>query len=141
MTAPMPDGTYAEKAIKKALSEAEIKPEHIDLICAHGTGTPLNDDAESAIIGRIFENKIPPVTALKSWIGHGAAACGALELAISIICQRNNFMPYIKNLENPCNDSINFIKNSIDRIFDYMLLLNFGFGGQNSALVIQSYKD
>ena len=140
MTAPRPEGIQAEKAIRTALAEAGVMPDNIGLISSHGTGTPLNDDAEADIIERIFKDKKPHVTAIKSWIGHCAAACGALELAVCLICMRNNFIPGIRNLDEPCNKNLNFVRKHENIIFDNVLLENFGFGGQNSALIIKSYN-
>ncbi len=138
MTAPEPSGKWGEKAIYAAMDESEISPDNIDIISTHGTGTPLNDDMESNIVARIFGDMNPPVISLKSWIGHVAAACGALELAICLSCMREDYLPRIRNLEEPCNDNINFVRNSKEHSIKTALLENFGFGGQNSALIIKA---
>jgi len=76
------------------------------------------------------------VIALKSWIGHVSAACGALELAIFLACMQNNYLPEIRNLEVPCHDGIHFVRKGQSCDFHSGLIENFGFGGQNGALVV-----
>lgn len=138
-TAPDPEGKWEEKSVRSALKEAEISPSQVKVISAHGTGTPLNDDMESELIDRIFGNYKPFVIALKSWIGHLTPACGAMELAICIILMKNNYLPEIRNLIEPCHKSVNFVQKAIDHSFDIVMLENFGFGGQNSTLVVRKW--
>ncbi len=140
MTAPEPSGKWGEKALHGALTEAELSPDQIDLVSTHGTSTLLNDEVESEIIGRIFKDTGTPVIALKSWIGHAAAACGAMELAISLTCMQENYLPQIRNLNDPCHDKINFVHSAEERKANTLLLENFGFGGQNSALIVKTWK-
>ncbi len=141
MTAPRPDGKWAEKAVIAALKEADTTPDEIDLISAHGTGTKLNDAMESNLIERIFSDKNPHVIALKSWIGHLASSCGAVELGISLSCLENGYWPEVRNLSETCNQNVNFIKTPISFSPESILLENFGFGGQNTALVIKKWKN
>ena len=137
MTAPHPQGIWEEKALIQALKDSDLNSEEIEIISAHGTGTNLNDVMESNLIQKLFGNK-PFVIALKSWIGHLASACGAVELAISIGLLKNNYLPRIRNLKLLCNENINYV---IKDIYNYsgktMLIENFGFGGQNAALIIK----
>jgi 3-oxoacyl-[acyl-carrier-protein] synthase II len=139
MTAPDPDGKWGEKAIRGALKEAGLLPDQIDAISAHGTGTPLNDAMEASLIDRIYGEHKPCVIALKSWIGHIAAACGAVELAVCLTCLKNNYLPAIRNLKEPCHEKINFVQTNTDACPGTMMMENFGFGGQNSALVIKKW--
>jgi 3-oxoacyl-[acyl-carrier-protein] synthase II len=81
------------------------------------------------------------VISLKSWIGHLAAACGAVETAIALFCMRGGFIPAIRNLEKPCHAGINLIAKSIETEADSAMVQSFGFGGQNSALVIRKWKN
>jgi len=74
MTAPEPGGIWAERAMNGALWEAELAPSDIDVISSHGTGTLLNDSMEADLIDRAYGEKPPFIIALKSWIGHIAAA-------------------------------------------------------------------
>ena len=140
MTAPRPDGKYGEKAVTAALAEAGLSPSQIDVVSSHGTGTILNDEMEADLIHRIYGSHRPLVIALKSWIGHLAAACGAVELAICLACLEHGFFPGIRNLESPCRDDIRWARESLSISPSTLVLENFGFGGQNCALVIKSWK-
>jgi 3-oxoacyl-[acyl-carrier-protein] synthase II len=140
MTAPHPEGLYARQAVLKALEEACLKDHDIEVIVAHGTGTQLNDQVEVKIIAHLFASVKPRVIALKSWTGHLAAACGAAELAICLSCMQYNYLPEIKNLSHPCHQSINFVKASVTVPFNTVLLENFGFGGQNCAIIVSTFK-
>jgi 3-oxoacyl-[acyl-carrier-protein] synthase II len=141
MTAPAPDGRWAEAAVRAALKEAELTPSRVDVVSAHGTGTPLNDAMEADLIQRVYGGRQPWVIALKSWIGHLAAACGAVELAIGLACMEHGTLPEIRNLKQPCLEGINFVQAAKTLATHTMLLENFGFGGQNSALVVRLWKD
>ncbi len=137
MTAPQPEGIWAEKAVRAALAEANMTPRQIEILSAHGTGTPLNDDVEANLIERLFRGTGPQVLALKSWIGHLASACGAVELALCLIALQTGVWPHIRNLETPCNPAINYRVAAIDLKKGPLVIQNFGFGGQNAALVIR----
>ena len=144
MTAPHPDGHYAEQAVRAALSEAGMRPDEIDLISAHGTSTPLNDQMEAGMIDRVFyakeSSRNPVVTAIKSWIGHCSAAAGAVELGILIALHRNGLIPPIRNFSKPCNANIDYVTELSTPTGNNILLENFGFGGQNSALVLRIWQ-
>lgn len=140
MTAPRPDGKWAEKAVTGALKEAGVAPSDIDLISPHGTGTQLNDAMEADLIERLFPHH-PHVIALKSWMGHIASSCGAVELGIVLSCLETNYWPQVKNLTQTCNETVNFVKKPVSLSPETILLENFGFGGQNAALVIKKWND
>ncbi|PID28269.1 MAG: 3-oxoacyl-ACP synthase [Candidatus Cloacimonadota bacterium] len=139
MTDPRPDGKFAAEAVKNALMEADLKPEEIDLIHAHGTGTLKNDETEAKVIKQIFGKSSPPVTALKSWTGHLSAACGAMETAVMIDFMNNCKIPAVRNLVHSLDEEIDFAKKSRKAALNRILLENFGFGGQNCALIIKKY--
>jgi len=124
MTAPEPGGIWAERAVNAALREAELAPFDIDVISSHGTGTLLNDTMEADLINRVYDKKNPFIIALKSWIGHIAAACGALELALCLACMKYSYLPKIRNLDKPCHAGLNFVREgrrcSIDNNFSFM---------------------
>jgi 3-oxoacyl-[acyl-carrier-protein] synthase II len=137
MTAPESTGKWRRLAVLSALQEAEMSPSQIDVISTHGTGTLLNDEGEANLIDNIYIGCQPQVIALKSWIGHAASACGAMELAISLICMQENYVPEIRNLRDPCSEKIDFVRNGGTSAFETCVVENFGFGGQNSALVVR----
>jgi 3-oxoacyl-[acyl-carrier-protein] synthase II len=141
MTAPHPDGIWEEKAVRAALADARMFPENIDLISAHGTGTPINDNMEAGMIARVFGKSTPPVIALKSRIGHLASACGSVELAICTGLINTGWIPGIPNLTDPCRKDIRFAKVDLSLKIKAVLLENFGFGGQNAAVVVKKWTD
>jgi len=138
MTAPRPDGFYAEKAVRKALDEAGLT-DHVALVSAHGTGTSLNDRMEEELLGRVFQGQRPPVTSFKSWTGHLASACGAVELALCLACARAGWFPGIRNLGPSIHRAVDFMTGARQLYPSSILLQNFGFGGQNSALVVKPW--
>ena len=140
MTSPEPEGKWAEIAVRSALNDAKVTPFQIDAVSAHGTGTILNDAMEAELIARIFSAKKPYILALKSWIGHLAAACGAVELSLALICMANDHLPEARNLVDPCHQDLNFVRKSKIAPINIMLLENFGFGGQNSAIVVKKWS-
>ncbi len=140
MTAPQPDGQWAEQAVRNAIEEAGIAPEAVEMISTHGTGTPLNDEVEAALLRRIFASTQPTIIALKSWIGHLASACGAVELAMCLCALETGLWPHVRNLETPCNTGLNFLLSNTTAEPSALLLQNFGFGGQNAALVVRRWK-
>jgi 3-oxoacyl-[acyl-carrier-protein] synthase II len=137
MTAPDRDGQRGKITVVSALKEARVTPSQIDMISTHGTGTILNDEREANLIHDIYTGCKPRVIAFKSWIGHTASACGALELALSLVCMKEGYLPEIRNMEEPCRKEINFVRNGGVFSFGTCIIENFGFGGQNSALVVK----
>lgn len=141
MTAPDPSGRWAEAAVRSALNESGMASARVDVVCAHGTGTVLNDAMEADLIARVFGEHRPMVTALKSRIGHLAAACGAVELSIGLACMEHGYVPEIRHLEEPCRAGIDFVLAPRSAPVSTMLIQNFGFGGQNSALVVNKWEN
>ncbi len=140
MTAPEPCGKWPEAAVVEALNEAQRSPDEIDVVSAHGTGTFLNDEMEATLIDRLYTKNRPKVLALKSWIGHISAACGAVELAVLLGCLKEGYLPEIRNLKEPCHDRVNFVRQETNDSPNTIVIENFGFGGQNSALVIRKWN-
>ena len=140
MTAPDVKGIYAEKVVRAALLEAAVETDKVDLISAHGTGTQLNDEMEANMLERVFEKKSPLITSFKSRFGHLSAACGAMELAAVLTCLQSDQVPGIPHLETTCNSKLNIAKENRSLRANTVLLENFGFGGQNSALVVKRWS-
>lgn len=137
MTAPEKGVEKGKFAVMSALREAGLSPSEVEVISAHGTSTLLNDEREAHLIADTYGKNTPRVIAPKSWTGHASAACGALELAFLIVCMREKYLPKIRNLEDPCRSDVHFVTESQHFSFRTALIENFGFGGQNSALVIR----
>ncbi|SMD00162.1 3-oxoacyl-[acyl-carrier-protein] synthase II [Desulfocicer vacuolatum DSM 3385] len=141
MTAPESSGIWMEKAVKKALTQAELPPDKIDVVSTHGTGTQLNDAMETALMERLFVKKSPRIIALKSWIGHLSTACGVVELSICLSLMKKGILPAIRNLKDPSSPYLDFMTESRETFFNTLLLQNFGFGGQNAALVVKKWRE
>lgn len=141
MTAPESSGIWMEKAVQKALTQAELSFDKIDVVSSHGTGTQLNDAMETALMERMFAQKSPQIIALKSWIGHLSTACGVVELAIGLSLMKKGILPAVRNLKDPSSTYLNFTTENRETFFNTLLLQNFGFGGQNAALVVKKWRE
>jgi 3-oxoacyl-[acyl-carrier-protein] synthase II len=144
VTAPHPRGDGAARCMRVALKDAELSPNEIDYINAHGTGTKLNDLAETMAIKEVFRETAReiPISSSKSMIGHLMAASGAPEFVFTVLSvQRDEIHPTI-NLENPdpkCDlDYVPNVKRS--RRVAAALSNSFGFGGQNASIVVKKYS-
>ncbi len=134
-TAPHPEGAGAEKAMRGALKDADIKPSQIDYVNAHATGTPVGDIAESMAISRVIGSV--PVSSIKGAIGHTIAAAGAIEAAACIAALQGGWMPGtvgLQSIDPEC--PVSALERSVDRPPKVVLSNSFGFGGQNAALVL-----
>ncbi|BCS97314.1 beta-ketoacyl synthase [Desulfoluna limicola] len=141
MTAPDPSGVWAEKAVRLALDEAFLLPSDVDAVSAHGTATQLNDQMETELFGRLFGSHRPAVLAPKAWVGHLASACGAVELAVVLAALKRGILPSNPNLREPIDPSLDHVvgSRSAEKV-STVLFENFGFGGQNSALVVRTWQ-
>ena len=142
-TASSPDGTGAFLAMSKALEMSGLDPADIDYINVHGTGTENNDLSEGVALQRIFGDKIPPFSSTKSYTGHTLGAAGAVEAVISVLAIRNGVLFPNLRFENPMKElPLTPVKNVIPGINIRNVLSNsFGFGGNNSALIISKAED
>lgn len=142
-TAPPPDGRGAVVAMRGALREAGLQPADIDWVNAHGTGTPLNDAAETAALRTLFgaRGAAPPITSSKSAIGHAVAAAGAVEAVLSFLALRDRSLPPTLNLHEAdpeCDlDYVPLLARVAPHV-RYALSNSFGFGGVNGSLVLGS---
>lgn len=142
LTAPDTSARHAEAAVRKALHDARLSAAAVDWVSAHGTGTLLNDQCEASLLERIFAaaDCRPAVTALKSWTGHLSSACGLVELALLLAAARHDLLPPIRNLQKPCSEKLNFVRAARSLPGATGLLENFGFGGQNAALLVRLWQ-
>ena len=142
ITAPLPDGQGAAMAMRLAVADAGLVPEDIDYINAHGTGTELNDIAESAAIRSVFGERAYkiPVSSTKSCLGHMLGATGAIELIITVKVLNESVIPPTINLDNPderCDLKMDFVPlKAKEANVDAALSNSFGFGGHNACLVV-----
>ena len=144
MTAPEPSGTQAVRAIHQALKDADVKPEDVDYINAHGTSTPLNDKTETMVIKQVFGKHAykVPISATKSMIGHLIGAAGAVELIATVLAMEHQIIPPTINYREPDPEcDLDYVPNtSRPATIGVALKNSFGFGGKNSALVVKKYN-
>ncbi len=142
ITAPPPDGQGAASAMKLALQEAQINANKVNYINAHGTGTQLNDIAESNAIKSVFSQRAYeiPVSSTKSCLGHLLGASGALELLICCKVITESRIPPTINLENQdeqCDPKMDYVPFEAREADVKIAVSNsLGFGGHNSCLVV-----
>lgn len=136
-TASSPDGTGNFLAMQTALEMSGIKPEDIDYINLHGTGTQNNDAAEGSAITRLFAPHYPPVSSTKSFTGHTLGASGGIEAVFSawavkegVIYPNANFSKQMKDL--PFSPVTSFAEG---QQLQHVMSNSFGFGGNCSSLV------
>jgi 3-oxoacyl-[acyl-carrier-protein] synthase II len=139
ITAPTPDGNGAFRAMRNALKRAQLNPDQIDYINAHGTSTPLGDEIELGAVKRLFGDAAYKVSmsSTKSSIGHLLGAAGSVEAIFAILAMRDSVVPPTLNLENPspgCDIDLVPLK-AKERPVRFALSNSFGFGGTNASLV------
>ncbi|WP_338552326.1 beta-ketoacyl-[acyl-carrier-protein] synthase family protein [Paenibacillus sp. KS-LC4] len=142
---PHPDGNGMALAIERALAAASIHKEEIDYIHAHGTGTPLNDRAETAAIKQAFGTKAydTPISSTKTMTGHILEGTGALETALSILAMKHDTIPPTVGYEqqDPHCD-LDYVPNSPrKKQLNKVINLNASFGGNNTAIVLQKWVE
>jgi 3-oxoacyl-[acyl-carrier-protein] synthase II len=145
ITAPLPDGDGAARTMEMALADAGLTKEKINYINAHGTGTELNDLAESSAIRTVFGDharKIA-VSSTKSCLGHLLGASGAVELIVCAKTITDSIIPPTINLENldeRCGADMNYVPlKAQETKVNYALSNSFGFGGHNACLVVGKF--
>lgn len=144
ITAPVPDGTGAARAMEVAIRDAGINPEEVDYINAHGTSTPHNDKIETKAIKTVFGNYAYqlPISSTKSMIGHLLGASGSVELIATILTIKHNHIHPTINYETPDPEcDLNYTPNkAIQKEVNYALSNSFGFGGHNVTLTVRKYQ-
>jgi 3-oxoacyl-[acyl-carrier-protein] synthase II len=140
ISAPDENGFIA--CMTNALKDAQLKPEQIDYINAHGTSTPVGDLAESQAIKKTFADHAYQlaVSSTKSMTGHLLGAAGAAEAIFSILAMRDSLAPPTINLDNPDSGcDLNYVPHEAQaRKIHYALSNSFGFGGTNGTLIFKS---
>ncbi|MGC8977024.1 MAG: beta-ketoacyl-ACP synthase II [Candidatus Ratteibacteria bacterium] len=145
ITAPDPDGIGAYLSMKYALSDANITPEEVDYINAHGTSTPLNDKSETIAIKKLFKERAYkiPVSSIKSMIGHLLGAAGAVEFISTCLTIKTGIIPPTINYEYPDPDcDLDYVPNEAREEKVKIAISNsFGFGGHNVTLVLKKFEE
>lgn len=135
-TASSEDGEGAYLAMQQALTMAQIAPSEIDYINAHGTGTPNNDASETNAMRRLFGENIPPFSSTKAYTGHATSAAGSIELVISILAMQYGFLPANLHWQEPMENGMLPIRQMEQKNLRHILCNSFGFGGNDSSLLI-----
>jgi 3-oxoacyl-[acyl-carrier-protein] synthase II len=144
-TSPPEDGEGAYRVMRNALRDAKLAPDEIDYVNAHGTSTPLGDQAETIAIKRAFGDhaKKMPVSSTKSMTGHLLGGAGGLEAGIVVCALQRQVAPPTTNYECPdpgCD--LDYIPNHPREMkIDYALTNSFGFGGTNGALIFKRFTE
>jgi 3-oxoacyl-[acyl-carrier-protein] synthase II len=138
-----PEGRGATTCLNMALADAQIAPEQVDYINAHGTSTDVNDRVETLAIKKVFGDRAAklPVSSTKSMMGHLIAAAGATEAIICLLAIRDRVLPPTTNYENPDPDcDLDYVPNEARQAkCDIAASNSFGFGGQNITLIVSRY--
>lgn len=140
ITAPHPEGSGAAQAMRAALKDARLNPEDVQYINAHGTSTPLGDEAETKAIKEVFgaQARKLAISSTKSMLGHLLGASGGVELIATALMIKNRTVHPTINYQTPdpgCD--LDYVPNTArDMIIRRALSNSFGFGGHNSTLVI-----
>src|SRR2546430_14004286 len=141
ITAPAPDGSGAQEAMRLAMQSGGIRPEEVGYINAHGTSTPHGDAAETAAVKAVFGDQARKLIfgSTKSMTGHLLGAAGAFELAICALALKNGVIPPTINQfhPDPACDLDSAPNHAVKRQFDVALSNSFGFGGHNVTLAVR----
>ena len=136
-TASSPDGTGSFLAMSGALKKSGLKPQDIDYINLHGTGTQNNDIAEGTAIKRLFEGHYPKMSSTKTFTGHTLGASGGIEAVFSVLALTHGIVYPNLRLQTPMTELpfvpvTEFIQNTKVK---HVLSNSFGFGGNCSSLI------
>jgi 3-oxoacyl-[acyl-carrier-protein] synthase II len=140
LTDEPPEAWGSIAAMESALDDAGLHPEKIDYINAHGTGTRMNDKAETLAIKSVFGKRAYslPISSTKSMIGHLVAGAGAMEFVACVLSLRDQKIHPTINYKEPDNEcDLDYVIDGVRSVtLKYILSNTFGFGGQNACLII-----
>ena len=126
--------------MREALRSAEVAPDQVGYLNAHGTSTQLNDKYETAAIKRVFSGKAPLVSSTKGATGHCLGGAGGIEAVLTVASLSSGVLPPTINYETKDPDcDLDYIPNEPREIrVDYAMSNSFGFGGTNASLLLKS---
>lgn len=137
---PSDQGSYT--AMTRALADARLKAADIDYVNAHATSTPQGDDYEAMALQQLFGDSNTLISSTKGMTGHECWMAGASEAVYSILMMQNGFVAPNINLDTPSEKAagLNLVRSTIDMPVNTVLSNSFGFGGTNSAIVLQNIR-
>ena len=145
ISAPAENGAGAALCMKLALENANLRPEEVDYINAHGTSTTLNDKSETAAIKTVFGAQAykVPISSTKSMTGHLLGASGALEAAVCVQVLLEGLLPPTINYETPDPDcDLDYVPNQArQKAVRHVMSNSFGFGGHNATLILSQFEN
>jgi 3-oxoacyl-[acyl-carrier-protein] synthase II len=145
LTAPAPEGEGAQRAMRRAMQDANLAPADIDYINAHGTSTPANDLNETKAIKAVFGERAKKVhvSSTKSMTGHMLGAAGAVEFIIGTLAVQDCVVPPTINYQTPDPElDLDFTPNTAKhRPIRAVISNSFGFGGHNVTLAIKRFEE
>jgi 3-oxoacyl-[acyl-carrier-protein] synthase II len=138
-----PSAPTMEIAMRLALADAQLSPDQIGYINAHGTATERGDIAESEATYQVF-GEHTPISSLKSYLGHTLGACGAIESWASIMMMKEQWFAPTLNLTepDPACATLDYIRSEPRSLqCDYVMNNNFAFGGINTSLIFRNWSE
>lgn len=143
ITSPNPEATSAVSAMQRALKDADLRPDQIQYVNAHGTSTSLNDKTETKAIKMVFGDhaKKLAISSTKSMTGHLLGAAGVVELVATVMCIQNQMAHPTINYTTPDPEcDLDYVPNQARPMkIDAALSNSLGFGGHNAVLVVKKY--
>ena len=131
-------------AVRNAIARAELPPDQVDYVNAHGTSTPLNDKVETlALKSALGESAYKtPVSSTKSMIGHTLGAAGGLESIVCIQALRDGVVPGTMNYETPDPEcDLDYVPNAARELpIRTAMNVNLGFGGHNAVVLYRKWE-
>lgn len=144
-TAPDEEGQGLAESVSGALQHAGVEPDAVDYVNAHGTGTPLNDVAETRGYESAFHQRSSPVpvSSTKSCMGHTLGAAGAIEAIVAILSLRAQWLPVTLRLTDPLEArAVDWLRGAVRQVpVRFAMSVSAGFGGSNASLVFERNGD
>lgn len=145
ITAPAPNGEGAARAMQMAIDDAQVSPDRVGYINAHGTSTPYNDLFETQAVKTVFGDHAYKLamSSTKSMTGHLLGAAGGIEAIFTVLALKEGILPPTMNLQDPdpgCD--LDYVPNAARKAeVEYALSNSLGFGGHNACLLFKKYTD
>ena len=145
ITAPAPNGEGAARAMQMAIDDAQVSPDRVGYINAHGTSTPYNDLFETQAVKTVFGDHAYKLamSSTKSMTGHLLGAAGGLEAIFTVLALKEGILPPTMNLHEPDPEcDLDYVPNAARKAeVEYALSNSLGFGGHNACLLFKKYTD